>query len=313
MLQTPARAITWGLTRPSARSRLRVRLLPYLLLSPSLLLLVGLAAYPLFNAIEWSLYNANLIRLARAEFVGLANYWKAVSDRVVTISALQTARLVGVVIAGQLGIALPVALFLNLKFPLRGLVRTAVLVPWVLPPAVNAFMWVFMFDSHFGVVNDLLVRMRILSGYLSWMSEPGTSFFVLAMAMIWAGFPFMAIVLLAALQAIPEEMYEAARVDGANAWRRFLHITLPLLRPTILLLVLLRAIWLSHHVDMIFIMTNGGPGFSNYTVSLYSFLLTSSQLEVGYASAIAVILGGILLVGTALSSRRIRQAQEGVA
>jgi multiple sugar transport system permease protein len=191
-------------------------------------------------------------------------------------------------------IALPVALFLNQRFPGRALVRAAVVVPYVVPPAVTALLWVYMFDGNFGVVNDLLVKLGVLHTYVPWLSDPLGSFLVVAAAMIWSGMPLMAIVLLAMLQTIPGELYEAARIDGANSWQRFQRITLPHLVPTIAFLLLLRSIWMANYIDLIFIMTRGGPGFSNYTEAVYSFMLTQ-QLEVSYSSAVAVALAIVLM------------------
>jgi multiple sugar transport system permease protein len=169
---------------------------------------------------------------------------------------------------------------------------------------VVALMWVYMFDGTFGVANGVMVRLGLIDHYVSWLSEPTGSFVVVVAAMVWAGQPLMAIVLLAVLQTIPKELYEAATVDGANAWQAFRRITLPHLMPTILLLLLLRTIWMSNHIDMIFVMTTGGPGFSNYTEAVYSFQLTN-QFEIGYASAVAVVLAVILMAGSAIYVRHL--------
>jgi multiple sugar transport system permease protein len=208
------------------------------------------------------------------------------------------------VVLTQLAIALPIALFLNLRFRGRGVVRAAVVVPYVIPPAVTALLWTYMFDGNFGVANDLLVKLGLLDHYVAWLSDPRGSFAVVAAAMVWAGQPLMAIILLAVLQTIPRELYEAASVDGASPWRRFRHVTLPHLAPTALFLVLVRSIWMSNHIDLIFIMTRGGPGFSNYTEAVYSFMLTN-QFEIGYSSAVAVALAILLVAAAALYVRRV--------
>jgi multiple sugar transport system permease protein len=296
--------------RPAARVRRRVPLLPYLLVAPAVLLMVAIALYPTYYAVQLSLYDANLARFNRMRFVGLDNYWKLAADDVFRVSVLQTIRWVAVVIAGQLLIALPVALFLNVGFKGRGAIRTAILIPWVIPAAVTSLIWVFMFDTNLGVANDILVRLGLIETYWTWLSDFKTAFFLVVMAAIWSGFPFMAIVLLAGLQNIPDELYEAAHIDGATVWRRFWHVTLPLLLPTILLILLLRTIWLSHHVDLVYIMTVGGPGYSNYTTAVYSFLLTTSQFEIGYASAVAVVLAIALLAISSIYVRHMERTQE---
>jgi multiple sugar transport system permease protein len=296
--------------RPLAVARRRVPLLPYLLVAPALALMILIALYPTYYAIQLSLYDANLARFNRARFVGLDNYVKLLSDEVFRISVLQTVRWVAVVIVGQLGIALPVALFLNLDFSLRGVIRTAILIPWVIPAAVTALIWVFMFDANLGVANDILVRLGLIEVYWTWLSDFKTAFFLVVMAAIWSGFPFMSIVLLAALQNIPDDLYEAAHIDGASVWQRFWYVTLPLIVPTILLILLLRTIWLSHSVDLVYIMTVGGPGYSNYTTAVYSFLLTTSQFEIGYASAVAVVLAIALLAVSTIYIRHMERSQE---
>jgi multiple sugar transport system permease protein len=178
------------------------------------------------------------------------------------------------------------------------------MIPYITPPAVVGLLFAYAFDGNFGVVNDLLVKVGILDRYVSWLSDPLGSFFVTVSAMVWYGTPLMALILLAALQAIPATLYDAAHVDGASAWQRFRYITLPHLLPSILFLLLLRFIWMSNHIDMIFVMTQGGPGFANYTAAVYSFKLTT-QFEIGYASAVAVVLTVILVAASALYVRHL--------
>jgi multiple sugar transport system permease protein len=164
-----------------------------------------------------------------------------------------------------------------------------------------------MFDGNFGVINDLLVRVGVLDRYVAWLSDPTASFWVVVSAMVWYGTPLMALILLATLQTIPADLYEAAEVDGASRLSQFTAITLPHLLPSISFLVLLRTIWMSNHIDMIFVMTTGGPGFSNYTEAVYSFQLTN-QFEIGYASAVAVVLAVILMSASALYVRHLARS-----
>ena len=196
------------------------------------------------------------------------------------------------------------ALFLNLTFRGRGFVRAAMMVPYITPPAVVGLVFLYMFDGNFGVVNDILVRIGVLDRYVAWMSDPMASFWIVVSAMVWYGTPLMALILLAALQTIPAELYEAADVDGAGRWAQFWSITIPHILPTIFFVVLLRMIWMSNHIDMIFVMTTGGPGFTNHTEAVYSFTLTN-QFQIGYASAIAVVLAVILMTVSALYVRHL--------
>lgn len=286
------------------RRRRRVDLLPYALIAPIGVLLLAITLYPALQAIYLAMTDASLLRLQRAAFIGLLNFKRMLSDQIFLDGLWRTLRWDLAVVLLELAIALPMALFLNLSFRGRGFVRAAMMVPYITPPAVVGLLFLYMFDGNFGVVNDLLVRAGILDRYVAWMSSPIASFWIVVSAMVWYGAPLMALILLAALQTVPGELYEAAEVDGAGRWSQFVNITIPHILPTILFLVLLRMIWMSNHIDMIFVMTSGGPGFSNHTEAVYSFMLTN-QFQIGYASAVAVVLAAILMFVSAFYVRHL--------
>ena len=291
--------------------RKRIDFFPYLLVAPAVLLMAVMTIYPAVTAFRLSLMDIDLLSFNNgAKFIGLGNYTKAFQDPIFIGSLWRTVRWVVVVAGSQMAIALPVALFLNLSFRGRGFVRAAVLIPYIVPAAVVAIIWRFMVDANFGVINDILFRLGMIDQYEAWMSHPTAAFSIISMALIWAGFPFYAITLLAALQAIPDSLYEAARIDGASEWQQFRFITIPMILPTILLLLLLRTIWLSHNIDFIFLMSEGGPGYSNYTTSIYSFILTWSRLEIGYPAAMSVMLAILLLIASIFYVRFIQSARE---
>ncbi len=292
-----------------ARSR-RIDSLPYVLIAPAVLLVALVTIYPALYAIGISTTDANLLRLDASKAVGLDNYAAAWQDEIFAQSLWQTVRWVIVNASGQLLLALPVALFLNTAFRGRGLVRAAILIPWVVPGAVVAIIWRYMVDANYGVANDILLRLGVISEAVAWIGEPLPAFAVISTATIWSGFPFFAVTLLAALQVIPEDLYEAARIDGASAWQRFASVTLPMILPTILLLLLLRTIWLAHSVDLIFLMSNGGPGYNNYTVAVYSFILTWNQLQLGFPSALVIMLSIVILIASAFYIRSIERSRE---
>ncbi|MCS0500797.1 carbohydrate ABC transporter permease [Ancylobacter mangrovi] len=286
------------------RRRKRIDLFPYMLIAPICLLLAAVTVYPTLKAVELAMTNASLLRLQRAAFIGLNNFRRMLDDQVFLDGLWRTLRWDLAVVSLELAIALPIALFLNLNFRGRGFVRAAMMVPYITPPAVVGLLFLYMFDGNFGVVNDLLVRAGLIDNYVAWMSSPLASFWIVVSAMVWYGAPLMALILLAALQTIPGELYEAAQVDGASRWSQFVSITIPHILPTIFFLVLLRMIWMSNHIDMIFVMTGGGPGFSNHTEAVYSFMLTN-QFQIGYASAIAVVLAAILMFVSAFYVRHL--------
>ena len=290
------------LVRP--RRRRRGRLLPYALIAPIAILLLAISVYPGLYAIWLAMTDASLLRLARAQFIGIGNFVRMAGDDIFLDSLWRTLRWDVAVVLSELLIALPIALFLNLTFRGRGFARVAMMIPYITPPAVVGLLFAYMFDGNFGVVNDILVKAGILDRYVSFLSDPTGSFAVTVAAMVWYGTPLMALILLAALQTIPQPLYDAANVDGASAWQRFRYITLPHLMPSILFLMLLRLIWMSNHIDMIFVLTQGGPGFANYTAAVYSFKLTN-QFEIGYASAVAVVLTILLVAASAMYVRHL--------
>jgi multiple sugar transport system permease protein len=284
------------------RRKKRFDVFPYLLLLPIITLLAAVIVYPLIEAVTLSLTNASLLNPSRAKFIGLQNFYNLFKDRTFLEGSWRTVRWVLAVVLGEIALALPIALFLNRQFLGRTVVRVAVMIPYITPPAVVALLFLYIVDGNFGVFNDLLVKFGLQSAYTPWMSDPSASFWVVVCAMIWYGMPLMALILLAALQTIPEELYEAADVDGVGTLAQFWHITLPHILPSLLFIALLRTIFMSNHIDMIFVMTTGGPGFSNYTEAVYSFQLTN-EFRIGYASAVAVMLSIVLMVGAALYVR----------
>jgi len=282
-------------------------LLPYLLIAPIGILLLAITVYPALEAVRLALTDASLLKLAKAKFIGLQNFQRMLDDPTFIDGLWRTLRWDMAVISIEMLIGIPLALFLNKKFYGRGFVRAAMMVPYITPPAVVALLFIFMFDGNFGVVNDVLVKMGLIEKYVSWLSESTASFWIVVTAMVWYGTPLVALILLATLQTIPAELYEAAEVDGAGNWAQFKYITLPHILPSIIFLILLRTIWMSNHIDMIFIMTTGGPGFSNYTEAVYSFQLTN-QFEIGYASAVAVALSIFLMGASALYVRHLARS-----
>jgi multiple sugar transport system permease protein len=284
--------------------------LPYALIAPAVVLMFAITVFPTGIALSSSLTSLNLLNIEGSKFVGLTNYLHLLSDNVLSNSVVGSIRYTFVVMAAQLVLATATAVYLNQHFPFRGVLRSIVLLPYVVPSAVVAVIWIYVFDANFGVANDLLVRLGILHQGVPWLADGRLSVVVVLIATVWNGMPLMALILLAALQSIPEDVVEAAIMDGAGAWQRFWRITLPYLMPTIFLLLLLRTMWLTHYVDLIYLITNGGPGFANYTVAVYTYLLTSVEFRVGYAGSIAVVLSLFLLILAVIYMRQIERSRE---
>ena len=282
-------------------------ILPLLLLSPALVLLLGIVAYPIGRAIWLSFHRLEIFRPDLSQYVALDNYRGLLQDPVIRI-ALQNSVVwvVGVVLFQFLG-GMVGALILNRRFPGRAIVRGLALIPWATPSVLVALMWTWMLDGNYGLINDLLVKAGVLSRFQPWLAQPWSALPAVILADVWQGIPFFAVMLLAALQAIPEDLFEAARIDGASAWRVFLHVTLPLLLPTILITTMLRMIWTANYMDLIMIMTGGGPGYSSLTVPLHAYYMAYKRLDFGYGSTIAIVQVAILAGAIVFYLRQLRK------
>ena len=157
-------------------------------------------------------------------------------------------------------------------------------------------MWRWIYDPNIGVLSDILIRLRILDAAFPWLANPDTALLAVVLTLTWQGFPFFAVMILAGLQTIPKEYYEAAAIDGAGTWQQFRHVTLPGIAGVLVTATLLRIIWVANSIDVIFVMTGGGPGYATHTLPLYAFIKARTNLDFGYGSALAVIF--TLLLGT---------------
>ena len=187
------------------------------------------------------------------------------------------------------------ALLLHQAFRGRSVVRTITLLPWIIPGVVVALIWEFVYQPNYGLLNDALARLGVLGERVAWLANPALAMPAVIATNIWRGVPFFAIMLLAGLQAIPTELYEAARVDGASVTQRFWHITVPMLRPIIVVATATRIIWTFNYADLIFVMTGGGPANATQITSTYTLLQAYSNLDFGYAATLSVALLLIML------------------
>jgi multiple sugar transport system permease protein len=277
------------------------------LLSPALVLLLGIVAYPIGRAFWLSVHRLEILRPDLSEYVGLANYRGLLQDPVMRIALENSAIWVAGVVLFQFAGGLVGALILNRKFPGRAVVRGLALIPWATPSVLVALMWTWMLDGNYGLINDLLVKAGILSRFQPWLAQPWSALPAVILADVWQGIPFFAVMLLAALQAIPEDLFEAARIDGASPWRVFRHVTIPLLLPTILITTMLRMIWTANYMDLIMIMTGGGPGYSSLTVPLHAYYTAYKRLDFGYGSTVAIVQVIILAGVIVLYLRQLRK------
>jgi len=271
----------------------------YYLLLPSLLLVAAVALYPVTSGVWLSFQRYNLLRAPVPSFVGLMQYADLVTDTVFWTTARNTAVWVTVGAASQFLLGLITALALNRKGLRVGLaLRVGLLLPWLMPTVVAGHMWSLLLDSRIGVLNDLLVRIGALHGYVAWFAQSETAMGAVLVVDLWKNFPFFTLLLLAGLQGVPEELYEAAEVDGAGAWYSFLRITLPMLTPVIVASLILRVIGLVNSPDLMIILTHGGPGLATYVLSLLAFNDAYTGFNFGAAAAVATVMLAVLMVFT---------------
>ncbi|MDF2811163.1 MAG: binding-protein-dependent transport system inner rane protein [Microvirga sp.] len=286
----------------------RSRALPYALLVPAILVTLLVVFLPMAEAIITSLYDLILWKPNASRFVGFGNYVKLFADPVFWTALGNTALWIGLTVPLQMGLGLIAALLLNREFPWRGLARALIIIPWALSSVVIALMWRWIYDPNTGVLNDILVHLSIIRSGIPWLADPATALYAVIATLVWQGFPFFAVMILAGLQGIPRSQYEAASIDGASAWRQFRHITLPGIAPVLATAGLLRVIWVANSMDVIFVMTGGGPGYATHTLPLYAFIRARQNLDFGYGTAIAVTF--TILLGSIVALYILRTMRE---
>jgi len=273
---------------------------PWFFLAPALMATAVLVLLPVLDTLWLSLHQVNLFQPRSRPFVGVENYAKALVDPVFWEALRHSLIWVVCAVALQFSFGFMAALLLNRAFAWRGIARALIVVPWALPSVIIGLIWAWMLDFNLGVLNHIGVRLGLLSASVPWLAQSGTAMASLILAVMWQGIPFFAVTLLAGLQAISAELYEAASIDGAGVWGKFRHITLPGLASVIATALLLRMIWVANSLDLILVMTGGGPGTATQTLPLHAFLTAWSGGDYGQGSALAVMLT-ILLLGVVIT------------
>ncbi|OUC16029.1 MAG: sugar ABC transporter permease [Alkalinema sp. CACIAM 70d] len=291
----------------------RERRIGWLLLAPALLLLTLVFAYPILRAIGQSLFTQNLGTELQPQFSGLANYARMAVDSRFWQSLSNSAGFTIVSVAIELILGMGIALLLNQSFCGRGIVRTIAILPWALPTALIALAWTWIFNDQFGIVNDLLMRMGIMRQEMNWLGDPTLAMVALIVADVWKTTPFISILLLAGLQSIPGDLYEAHAIDGASPWQSFWAITLPLLMPQILIAALFRFAQAFGIFDLVTVMTGGGPGGATEMVSLYVYATIMRYLDFGYGSALVVVTFLILVIAVTVITVLVQRLRRNLA
>ena len=273
------------------------RCFPYLLLWPSVVLILAISVIPSLNVFNLSLQNLNYSRLFEAGYAGLENFKKLLTEDKQFINTIPiTLKWVGLVVFFQLFCGLFISLTHNESFKGRGLARSIVFMPWAVSGVLTATLWSLMLNQHVGILNDMLIKLGLIKENIAWVANWKTVFGSVVAADVWRGVPFFAIVLLASLQGIPNELYESSEIDGGSRFGKFWYITLPYLKDTIVLTTLLRCIWSFNAVDTIFTLTGGGPFYTTTTLSIYLVNTAVVGGNYGYGAAIAVVMFFVLVL-----------------
>ncbi len=266
------------------------------LLAPAVVVLLVFIAAPIAQSINLSFHRIIVgLPQLQSPFVGVENYRELLNDSVARHAFWVTIVFVCVTTSCELFLGLLLALLINHRFTGRGSLRACVLVPWAIPTVVSAQMWRFLFNDSYGLINYTLFGNNV-SQYIAWLAKPGTALFAIILADVWKTTSFAALLILAGLQIIPDELYQAARVDGAGIWRRFRDITWPLIRPALLVALLFRTIDAFRVFDLAFVMTQGGPADATNVLQLYGYQKMFVEGWMGYGSAISVGVFVIVLI-----------------
>ncbi len=266
------------------------------LIMPALLFVSLFAFYPILYSFYLSLHKIILGLPALGQpFVWLENYRALISDRVALHALRNTILFVFLSTFFEILFGLAIALIINRHFRGRGIVRAAILVPWAIPTVVSSQMWRFIFNDKYGLINYILYGTD-LARYKAWLADPVFAFAAIVIADVWKTSSFAGLLILAGLQTIPDELYEAARLDGASAWQQFRRITLPLIKPALLIALLFRTMDAFRVFDLVFVMTQGGPADSTNVLQFYGYKKIFAEGLMGYGSTISVMVFCITLI-----------------
>ncbi|CAM5571376.1 Sugar ABC transporter permease OS=Streptomyces alboniger OX=132473 GN=CP975_28465 PE=3 SV=1 [Streptomyces alboniger] len=280
-----------------------------LLLLPAALVVFGVVIYPVLRTALVSLFEVNSAVATSTPFVGLRNYTGIVQDAQFWSTIWRTLYFTVVSTGLELTFGMGLALLLNAPLRMRWLFRAVVVLPWALPTVVNGAMWRGVLNAQYGSLNALLTQLGLLDDYKSWLGTPFMALNMLVVADVWKTTSLVAFFLLAGLQAIPSELYESARVDGAGRLRTFRSITLPLLIPSVSIVLVLRTIDAFKVFDLVYVLTGGGPANGTQTIAFFTYVQAFSDQRLGYGSALADVIVVCILVLTAIYLRMLRRTE----
>ena len=310
----PSVTRTRVMTTPGAserRWRLRDAPLGYGLLAPAAALILVLVGYPFVRAL-WLSFHKKLLGQPIAPWIGLGNYDTLLHDQRFWLAAKNALVFTVGSVAIKLVLGLLIALILNEALPLRNLWRSIILLPYAMPTLVSVLVWKWMYNDTAGVLNYLLNETNIKQGPMLWLADPGKAMGSVIAVNVWRGFPFFVITLLAGLQAVPQDQYDAAKVDGAGLWARFWYVTVPSLMPTIAVVTLFSTILTFNDFSIIWVLTRGGPGNATDVLATLTYKIAIPGYELGKGVAVSVMMLPILVVLIVLLGRFVNRREESV-
>ena len=268
--------------------------MPYLLLSPAIIIIVVLMGYPFLDSIRISLLNYNLLTPGDIYFNHFQNYLKLFQDKELSMVIWNSVKWVFCVVSLQFVLGFTIAMILNTKFFGKGIYQAVTFLPWAVSGFLIGLIFKFIFNQDGGILNTVLISLHLIEEPISWLGTEKYSMAGPIAAMVWYGIPFFGIMILAALQSISTDILEAAGIDGANGVQLFFMIIIPLVKPTIVMTLLLRVIWVFNSPDVIYVMTNGGPANTSNILPLYVFNQAFYTLDFGYGAAVGILMMFIL-------------------
>ena len=261
----------------------------WLFVLPAVIVVAALFIYPIFSSLFYSMTTKNLIR-PKYHFVGLKNYLDILSDPKFWAAFLNSLKWTVFSLLGQILVGFTAALALNRVNLFKGMYKTLLIIPWAFPSIVIAFSWTWILNGVYGILPNLLVKWNICESAPQFLTEKNLAFIVLVLINIWFGAPMIMVNVLSALQTVPQDQYEAVKIDGASTFQSFKHITLPHIKLVMGLLVVLRTVWIFNNFDLIYLITGGGPAGSTQTVPLYAYEMGWGTKLLGKSSAVTVLL-----------------------
>lgn len=281
-------------------------LAPWVTIFPVLVLVAFFTLFPFGFAFYKSTQKSIALLPGVGGFVGLDNYLYAFGDKSFQVAAFNTVIFTAITVPVVTGLGLAAALLLNVRLRGFAILRALVLLPWAIPLVAAGIMWKLLLHGNFGALNGLLLKFGFIEGYVAWLSDPQLALGSVVLAHLWRSFPLPTILVLAGLQTVPPELHESAAIDGAGAWRRFLHITLPLLKGPLLVILVYETMLSVATFDLVFVMTGGGPGVATTLFAWFIYIATFRFANFGLGAALSVIMAVFLLIAIVAILRLVR-------